>query len=61
MKIHDFRPRGLWDDDKPEGYLESDNDFIRNNQELVIEFLTACGASNHYIHVVNMCVRRSDK
>jgi|688.fasta_scaffold43595_9 hypothetical protein len=34
-----INPRRLYWDDEPDGYLESDNDFILNNQEIVIKVL----------------------
>lgn len=37
-------PRRPADDDDPDGYLESDNDWIANNQEAVLEWMTSqCG------------------
>jgi hypothetical protein len=34
-----FKPRRPWIDDQPDGYLESDQDFINNNLVLVLEIL----------------------
>lgn len=39
LETHSFQPRRPYEDDKPEGYLESDNDFIANNLDLVVAFL----------------------
>jgi hypothetical protein len=34
-----FKPRRLLDDDNPNGYMESDLDYVLNNWGLVMEFL----------------------
>ena len=39
MKIPEVTPRRLYNDDLPFGYLESDDDFIKNNMDAVIWFL----------------------
>ena len=39
MYIPEVISRRPYDDDLPDGYLESDNDFIENNKEAVIWFL----------------------
>jgi hypothetical protein len=36
-----IKPRRLLDDDEPNGYRESDDDWIANNREAVIQFLEA--------------------
>jgi len=41
-----FKPRRLLADEEPEGYFESDDDFIKNNQDLVIEFLEGLEQAN---------------
>ena len=37
-------PRGLYDDDEPEGYLESDRDFVANNLAAAVWFLEHAAA-----------------
>jgi hypothetical protein len=34
-----IKARRLYEDDKPNGYLESDNDFFENNREAILWFL----------------------
>jgi hypothetical protein len=33
-----LKPRRLWDDNEPNGYLESDDDYFQHNLEAVREF-----------------------
>lgn len=35
----EIKERELWDDDEPDGYLESDIDWMKNNWEACIWFL----------------------
>lgn len=35
----DFKPRRPYDDNEPDGYMESDKDFLDNNLELCLRFL----------------------
>lgn len=36
-----IKPRRPLDDDNPDGYLESDDDWIANNREVVLSFLNS--------------------
>jgi len=36
-----IQPRRPYDDDRPDGYLESDNDFFQNNYMVVIDLMEA--------------------
>ena len=49
-KLEEFNHRRPFDDDNPDGYLESDKDFIRNNEELCVWFLEQLD-NNNTIHV----------
>ncbi len=40
-KVSHRRP---YDDDEPDGYLESDDDWFRNNREAIVWFLENAGA-----------------
>ena len=35
----EVKPRRLHDDDKPDGYKESDQDYLLNNRELAVQLL----------------------
>ena len=39
-----YNPRRPFDPEKPEGYQESDKDYIENNIELVLEYLDSLAA-----------------
>jgi hypothetical protein len=39
MSTPNYQPRGPWDDDEPDGLLESDNDYVSNNLELAVHLL----------------------
>jgi hypothetical protein len=42
LEWHDkYQPRRPYDEERPDGYLESNNDFMKNNSEIVLEFLDA--------------------
>jgi hypothetical protein len=43
-----FKPRRLLDDDNPNGYMESDLDYVLNNWGLVMEFLEGLEKSTRY-------------
>lgn len=48
----EIKPRRPFDDDCPEGYLESDRDFVDNNLEACVSFLEAAqkrGESKHLV------------
>jgi hypothetical protein len=38
MECH-IHPRRLWDDEKTDGYMESDKDFVLNNIDAAVELL----------------------
>lgn len=44
-----FKPRRPYDDAEPEGYQESDQDFVNNNLDLCVAFLGALQASQQRI------------
>jgi len=39
MLFYEIHPRRPLDDDNPDGYLESDQDFVLNNLEVAVELL----------------------
>lgn len=38
---HSVKPRRAYDEENPQGYRESDTDYMENNRELVIALLDA--------------------
>jgi hypothetical protein len=39
LDTSDFKPRRPYDDDQPDGYMESDRDFVENNFDLCMRLL----------------------
>jgi hypothetical protein len=56
IKIIPRRP--FWDDER-HGYLESDNDFIQNNEEIVIKLLEGDALKNLAELIVRECAEVS--
>jgi hypothetical protein len=52
-----YTPRRPLDDDKPDGYLESDRDYLANNTELAVRLLDAYGENTTNEHHVTLRAR----
>jgi len=49
-------PRRPYIDEEPDGYLESDNDFVKNNHEVVVKLLEGDALKKFAELIVKECV-----
>jgi len=48
MSLPEYNPRRPLDDDKPDGYMESDRDYLLNNRWIAVALLDAYAAKLGY-------------